>query len=489
MRRPGPRRRPRRDDRRPGVLTGTLGDLMTERAVARRDALSPLRWHPVQRRFHESRARFKACCAGRRSGKSDIARRDLAEEMMRAHLTMPEVPDPRYVITCPTRDQVKRLHWEQLKRLLPDSTRAYTSESELRIVLLNGAQCRLVGLDVYQRAEGEPIDYALLDEIADTKEDAWRLTIRPSLGTPGRPPGRAVFIGKPRGRNHWWRIWTDAANTEDWEQFHWSAEDILDPAEVESLRRDLDPLSYDQEVRANFVNFKGRAYYAFDREVQAAHRLAYDPRMALDLCFDFNVDPGVCAVVQSQRWEARTDFPVSHALGFPVRPYIHGEVYACVGEVRIKGGSNTLRVCKRVADEWGPRHRGRVRLYGDATGGQRRSSALAGSDWDIVRRELSKVPGWRLSSHVQSANPPERDRVNAVNSRLMSTDGMVRLVIDPVACPYVVQDLEAVTLKDDGSGDLDKSDGDLTHLSDGLGYRVWKAAPVRSRRGITVEQA
>ena len=279
---------------------GTLGSLMDERRSAASSRLSPLRHHDTQQAFYRSTARFRACCAGRRSGKSDIARRELAEHAMAAHLELAGVPDPRFVITCPTRDQVKRIHWEHLKALFPRHLVMTTSESELRVVLLNGCEIRCIGLDVFQRAEGEAIDYALIDEIADTKEDAWRLTLRPALGTTGRPPGRAVFIGKPRGRNHWWRIWTAAAETEGWEQFWWSAEDILDPAEIASLARDLDPLSYAQEVRADFVNFQGRAYYAYQETVQASHRLSYDKTKALDPCFDFNVDPGCAVATQEQ---------------------------------------------------------------------------------------------------------------------------------------------------------------------------------------------
>jgi hypothetical protein len=70
----------------------------------------------------------------------------------------------------------------------------------------------------------------------------------------------------------------------------------------------------------------------------------------------------------------------------------------------------------------------------------------------------------------------------------MTTDGHVRMMVDPVECPWLVADLESVSVKKDGTGELDKSsDHSVTHLSDAVGYRVWKCHPTRSRR-MKVEQ-
>lgn len=465
----------------------SVGDLIDARPLRRSAALTQFRHHAEQQRFFVCEARFVALCAGRRAGKSDLARRRQSKRALCFHELHPEVSDPHFIITCPTRDQVKRLHWEPLKRLYPREAVAHVSESALTVTLVNGLRHRLVGLDKFVRAEGEAIDDALIDEIADTKEDAWRLSIRPSLGTTGRPPGRATFIGKPRGRNHWWRIWTEAAEKEDWAQFHWSAEEILEPLEIEALQRDLDPLSYDQEVRANFVNFRGRAYYAFDRAVQSSHRLEYNPRLPLDAHLDFNTAPGVLNVSQVQQWDVRTDWQTSHALGFPVAPWIAGEYDAFLGEVHVARDSNTLRVAQKFISAWRDRHSGILRLYGDASGGNKTSSSLAGSDWDVFKRELRQVPHWNVRDYVPAANPPVRDRVNALNSRLMTTDGRVRMMVDSFECPWLVEDLEAVGVKGDGSGELDKSDKTVTHHSDAVGYGVWKRNPVRSR-SLQVQQ-
>jgi len=439
-------------------------------------------YHPEQQRYYNSEARFNAVCAGRRSGKSVLARARLVRRALNAHVTHRHVADYTAVICAPTRDQVKRLHWNKLKLLLPAGLRPDTSEGELRVQLVNGATIRCLGMDKPERAEGEAIDDALLDEIADMKEEAWIQSVRPSLGTRNRP-GRCEFVGKPRGRNHWWRIWTEAAEKAGWDQFHWNSEEILPREEIESFKQDLDPISYDQEVRANFVNFSGRAYYAYFEEVHQAHRLFYQPSKPLDLTFDFNVEPGTAGISQEQHWETKEIFDRVWLAGEWVQPYIQGRFTALLDEVWIGQNSNTLAVCREIAKKWGPRHKGLVRLYGDATGSARKTSATQGSDWDIIVRELSKVPGWRIRKEVPSANPYERDRVNAVNTRLMTSDGRVRIMLDAEKCPKHALDFAAVTCKPDGSGEIDKKiDTSLTHPSDGFGYKVWRIAPIRSGR-------
>jgi hypothetical protein len=113
-----------------------------------------------------------------------------------------------------------------------------------------------------------------------------------------------------------------------------------------------------------------------------------------------------------------------------------------------------------------------VRLYGDATGGSRGSAKVSGSDWDLVNAELKPVFGDRLSSRVPAANPAERVRVNAVNSRLKTASGEIRIMVDLIKALHVVKDLEGVRLLEGGSGELDKkADAKLTH--------------VRTRAGIT----
>ena len=308
-----------------------------------------------------------------------------------------------------------------------------------------------------------------VDELADIKVGAWEFHLRPALDTewPGRPAARAWLIGVPRPGGQFAELARLAQDPSepDFAYHHWTAATVLSPEKIESARRTLDPQTFEQEYEAKRVNFQGLAYYQW---CIADHyrNVEYDPARDLELCFDFNVEPGVAAVLQEQTLEGET------------------EPRTCViGEVHIPRNSNTPAVCRRLAFDWG-KHTGRVNYYGDASGGSRHTSQTEGSDWDLVREVLRPVFGARLRHRVSTSNPPVRDRVNAVNSRLKSTAGAVRFAVNPKAAPNVVKDFEGVTLLKGGSGEIDKKGCEaqgLTHLSDAIGYYIHERFPIKER--------
>jgi hypothetical protein len=123
-------------------------------------------------------------------------------------------------------------------------------------------------------------------------------------------------------------------------------------------------------------------------------------------------------------------------------------------------------------------HEGDVYLYGDATGGAKGTAKVDGSDWDIIKRHLRPVFGDRLRVRVDQSNPAERQRVNAVNSRLCAVDGTRRLFVDK-SCKWTTKDFEGVRVIEGSAGEIDKDyDARLTHITDAIGYYVHKRYPV-----------
>ena len=436
-----------------------------------RERLYPLRSHPTQEAYRRSRARFNVVPAGRRSGKTELAKRKLLVYGLRGS----EWPDARYFAAAPTRDQAKAIYWNDLKAMFPRQLVADKSESDLFLRLVTGTELWVLGMDRPERAEGRPWDGGVLDEFANMKPGAFQENIRPALSD---RKGWCDLIGVPEGRNHYYDIWKYAISgvDPDWAGFTWLSADILDESEIASARRQLDPLVFQQEYEASFVNFEGRAYYPF-LEALHAQPLHYDLAATIGFCFDFNVDPGVAAVVQEQAMPGQYERGPGGALDL-AQPIIGTGV---IGEVHIDRNSNTPAVCRKLIELYG-KHVGRVICYGDATGGARGSAQVAGSDWELIKKELRPVFGDRLFFRVSSANPPERSRVNAVNSRIKAGDGTIRLMVDPARAPHVVKDLEGVRLLKGGSGEIDKrATPMLTHISDALGYYVEKEFPVVKR--------
>ncbi len=438
-----------------------------------------LRHHPEQERLWRSKARFKTVSAGRRSGKTEIeGKRRLVIDA----LEETEVLGARFIAAAPTVAQAKEIFWNDLIALTPGWAVAKINRSELTLEMVNGSRLMVCGLDRPQRIEGSPIRKIVVDEIANCPSDAWAAHIRPALSDPNCL-GSASLIGVPEGRNFFYKMvkHAQACTTGEWDHFTWFSADILPPAEIAAAKAGMDPLTYAQEYEGSFITFEGRAYYTFAVANQVP--LAYDPKLDLIFCFDFNREPGTASVWQEQERGS-----------------------CCVGEVWIPQNSNTPAVCNRLIKDWGKDgtdHKGRVKCYGDATGGARGTAKVQGTDWDLISQRLrAAFPGTvqvagmelhRVSMNVSKRNPPERVRVNAVNSRIEAADGTRRLFIDPKAAPHMVEDLEGVRLLAGGSGEIDKGrhkrsggvrNEMLTHLSDGAGYYMEKVHTVQDgKRG------
>lgn len=446
-----------------------MSDLVTNRLTTR---WTPMRFHAEQDRLCKSPARFKVVPAGRRSGKTElVGKRNTIIRAMQAHLEIKFDPPYTFGVGAPTRDQAKRIYWADLKRMIPEKYLSKKpNESHLELHLINGAEIRVVGMDRPERIEGSPWDGFTLDEYGNMKRQTWTEHLRPALSD---RQGWANFIGVPEGRNHYYDLWKSAiSGREGWDGFTWHSADILPPEEIEAAKMDLDELTYQQEYEGSFINFTGRAYYKFE-EHKHFYKNLYDRYYTegdLIFCFDFNVSPGVALVCQEMYALTKDGIPLLDII-----------FTAVIGEVRIARNSNTPMVCKKLIKDWG-KHEGRVYCYGDATGGAKGTAKVLGSDWDLIKQVLKPVFGERLFFRVTTGNPPERDRVNAVNSRLENTFGAVRVKVDPIKCKHFIKDMEGVVVVEGGSGELDKkSNPELTHISDGFGYYVEREYPIKER--------
>lgn len=442
-----------------------------------------MRLSDSQRRFYYSEARFNVAACGRRSAKTELAKR----RQMRRAMSRQLYARTRYIFGAPTHMQAKRIFWADVKAFVPKSFMACQPiESELTVKLLNGAEILVIGLDKPQRIEGDPIDGMVVDEYADVKETLWSNHLRPAVAD---RQGLVDFIGVPEGRNHFYYLAETAKSdpTGEWMFHHWTSEEILplylgmvkaldmglkgkalrdycaDAAEKEiaSAKSTMDELTYSQEFLASFVTFEGLAYYSYDAEVNVK-QTTYDPKDDLIFCFDFNVDPGVAVVCQEEVvGSGKTKRSITKV----------------IGEVHIPKNSNTLRVCNKLVSDWG-KHEGLVYCYGDASGGARGTAKIAGTDWDLIKDVLRPVFGSKLKFRVPRKNPSERPRVNSVNARLKSANGTVSMHIDPYKAPNLIRDFEGITIMPGTDGEVDKdSDPTLTHMADAIGYYIFMKHP------------
>ena len=423
-----------------------------------------LKYHETQTEFLFSPKRFNIAHAGRRGGKTEIAKRRLIRKAMDF-----KRPQGRFVFGAPTHRQATDIFWDDLlafvdRSWLKNGLRSI-STSYRRVRLNNGAGIEVVGLDKPERIEGPPLDGFVGDEFGNFKSTVWGANLRPALSTLNRP-GWADLIGVPEGKNHYFQLAEDAKDKDDWDIFTWETSEI-NPEEADAALGDLDALTYSQEYGGEFVSFKGRTYYAFNKEMNTPpenERVMYNTNYPLCFCFDFNRIPGNCVIVQ--------DLPAPEWL-IQRNGCNRGLISCAIDEIFITQDSHTAKLCDILIKNW-KHHRGEVHLYGDATGGAKRSSGVRGSDWDIIKDKFDGI--FNFECEYKKANPNVRVRINAVNSRMIAATGFVGTIVDR-KCKHLIRDFESVTCDDEGN--IQKSDKTslLTHISDGWGYYVDKKYP------------
>jgi hypothetical protein len=393
--------------------------------------LYQLRHHPTQEKLQTSEARFKIIPAGRRSGKTEIAKRRLIKALFDCHpwsvnykpleYNGNKWDDPNFFAAAPTRDQAKRIWWKDLKRMIHKDYVAAISESELTITTKWGASLSVVGLDKPERIEGTPWDGGVIDELANVKPGAFDAHIRPSLADRN---GWCWMIGVPDmdspGQVEY-KARVDKAKTgidPEWACFSWPSKDILPPEEVDSAARSMDPDLFRQEFGGEFVLASGLCFPTFDLKLHVDHagkEAVYDHLLPIALSFDFNVNPFCFGVLQHRRGDK------------PIRPRV-------VREFRLTD-SDTNVACNAFLDWYSalPYKPPSLTIYGDASGGARDSTSGI-TDWIIIQRMLKNLQPRFV---VPSANPPIKDTVNAVRARLKNAVGEIGLSICPQATQLI----------------------------------------------------
>ena len=238
--------------------------------------------------LHRRKERWAIAVAHRRAGKTVACINDL----IRAALTSTK-PEPRFAYCAPFYSQAKDVAWSYLKHYTAPIPDRQTNESELRVTLPNKAQIRLYGLDNYERLRGIYLDGIVIDEYGDTDPRAWTEVIRPCLAD---RQGWAVFIGTPRGMNHFAEQWEKAQSDPAWMtlQLRASETGLLPQEELTAARRDMSEEQYDAEFECSFAASVVGAYYG--RELQAAEvegrisRVRHEPGVAVDTWWDLGIN-------------------------------------------------------------------------------------------------------------------------------------------------------------------------------------------------------
>ena len=204
--------------------------------------------HDAQMEIFKSEARFKVISAGRRFGKSRLAAWVLLIKALQS-----TSKDVFYV--GPTFQQSKDIMWGMLKELGRDVIKA-AHENTAVLTLINDRKIYLKGSDRPDTLRGVGLEYVVLDEYASMKPEVWEMILRPTLAD---VKGGAMFIGTPAGKNHFYKLFLEAQENDDWEAFQYNSTDnpLLDPEEIQAAKSSMSTQAFRQEFEATFESFSG----------------------------------------------------------------------------------------------------------------------------------------------------------------------------------------------------------------------------------------
>ncbi len=407
------------------------------------------RWYelkdiPEQVRLITEDVRFKVAPAGRRSGKTERAKRYIAKQAMRN-------AGEKYFVAAPTQDQAKKIWWDDLCALTlsvthPDRPKVSPQPT---IFLPNGTEIHVIGLDKPQRIEGIPWTGGVIDEIADIKGDAWEANILPALNTvtPERPDYRAWcwLIGVPDGLNHYYDLYQYALTSGDpeWAAYHWKSVEILPPDVIESAKRAMSRKQYLQEFEASFETATGRIYEDYGRDNHTSETI--QPHEQLMWMHDQNYTP------------------LSSAIG--VR---RGECLYLLDEIVLESAvsrQSAIEFVERFKD-----HKNKhVLIYGDPAGraGEKHGHA---SDYTEIE-DVLRQSGWKFTRKVKKAHPSIKDRQNAVRAKVCSASGDRSLFVNPSTAKWCDKGLSTVQLQK-GSTFQEDQTNQYQHITTAIGYCV-----------------
>lgn len=221
--------------------------------------------------LHQRQQRWACMVCHRRAGKTVAA---VFELVLRALYTTKK--NARYAYVAPFFRQAKDVAWVYLKEACKDFA-VRIRESSLRVELPNGAWITLYGADNPDTLRGLYLDGVVLDEFGDCRPSLWGTVILPTLAD---RKGWAIFIGTPKGKNHFYQIYLRSKEEAGWYALTLKASEsgILDNEELLEMKAQMSEEEFEQEMECSFTAaIVGTYYAALIGKMELAGRIA--PRL------------------------------------------------------------------------------------------------------------------------------------------------------------------------------------------------------------------
>lgn len=336
------------------------------------------------------------------------------------------------LIVANTYQQLKDVSVYSFLETLDDLKMVYTFNKNEMTIQIGESLILARSAEKHQNWKGLNLGWAWMDEAAFYQPTVYE-TVLARLRHPKASRYRTLITTTPLGFNWIYDYYLGEKKTDEHHLIRAKTKDnkYLPEDFEKSLRDQYSSKLSAQELDGDFVALnEGNVYWAFDRGMLRELSINTDSRIYIGM--DFNVGLMCAACVQ----------------------IVNGVAHV-FDEIVLKN-SNTMAMAREIKKRYGTG----VKIIPDSTGRKATTNASR-SDHEILKEE-----GFR---DITTANNPYRlDRYAVVNSLLEKG----RVIIDP-RCKYLIKDLEQVAFKK-GSNSLDDSDKNLSHISDALGYALYR---------------
>ncbi len=397
---------------------------------------------PHQFEFLVNPAPIKALVCGYGAGKTYIfLRKTLINHILRKRL---DTGLSEGWILYPTLELAEDVFVDDFRDLLDKVGIKHTYNKQNRVIKSKYGKIKIYTMEKPERVVGSNLTYVGIDEFDTAAMDKALKTWKKVLGRlRGSANTELYIVTTPEGFWSTYKIFVENPKESQYLiQAKTTDNPFLPENYINQLREQYDPRLLKAYLEGQFVNLtSGSVYYSFDREKHVIEEQAtINKNLPLNLCFDFNVYPYCVS------WNQ----------------IINDNNIKFIGEWVSKTHSNTAEACNEIIKIL-PRDLNVV-IYGDASG--RSGSANSNMTNYQIIDNIFKNHFKSVAYRVPRANPAVKDRINCVNNQFAKNNIAINS-----QCTKLILDLEQVVWNKQ-SNDLDKSNIERTHISDGLGYFI-----------------
>lgn len=208
-----------------------------------------------------SEAKHHIACIGRQFGKSLMG--------MNIALYWAINNGPAKILwVSPVYSQASKVQRELIAAINDSGLIKSANLSSNEIELKNGSVILFRSAERYDNIRGLTLDYAIIDEAAFIKDDAWAEAIKPTLLVRGK---KILFISTPKGKNWFYNLYQLGASPdhEDYKSYTGSSYDTpyIRLQDIEDARRTIPENVFRQEYMAQFIDSGGEVFSNIDKNL------------------------------------------------------------------------------------------------------------------------------------------------------------------------------------------------------------------------------